>query len=298
MRNSVRTATALAIAGGIVGFPGAGPAAADPVSRTLRYTCSTGGFSLPFKVRIDANIPKSVAVDERTPKFALSATAPLNADTTKMLNEIGVKTVKGRVDAKVHVAVAPKGDADVNVRVKVKTTIPASGAFSITARGFAPPLTFRQPGRAKITIGDLVAQLTPKNAKGEALGQVNARCKLEPSQDNVIGSFRITEAKGTTGPSTPGTAGSGGAGSGVAGSQDAGSGGAGTTDTDASGTSAADEPASGATASQTKGALPHTGAATGRWLLGGAGVLLAAGTAAFFAARRIRTDGGADAAAT
>ncbi|WP_079151989.1 DUF6801 domain-containing protein [Streptomyces sp. RTd22] len=282
---------ALAIAGGIVGFPGAGPAAADPVSRTLRYKCSARGFEIqPVKVRIDANIPKSVVVDRPTPEIAVTARVLVNGGMTKMLRGVRVKTIEGEVEAKGHVAVASKGDTDVTVRVTVNANIPASGAFWVQAPGSTPSLKFKQPGRAKITIGDLVAHLTPKNAKGDAfLGRINARCELKPNQNNVIGSFRITETKGTTGPSTSGTAGSG----------DAGSGDAGTTDTDASGTLAADEPALGATAPKAKGALPHTGAAASPWLLGSAGVLLAAGTAAIFAARRIRMGGGAgDATAT
>ncbi|MGW2329511.1 DUF6801 domain-containing protein [Streptomyces sp. NPDC001700] len=287
---------ALAIAGGIVGFPGAGPAAADPVSRTLRYKCSAQGFEIqPVKVRIDAHFPKSVVADDPTPEIAVRARVLVNAGMTKMLRGIRVKTIEGEVAAKGHVAVAPEGDTDVTVRVPVNANIPASGAFWVQAPGSTPSLTFKQPGRAKVTIGDLVAHLTPKNAKGDAfLGRINARCELKPNQNNVIGSFRITETKGTTGPSTSGTAGSG-----VAGSGTAGSGVAGTTDTDPSGRLAADEPALGATAPKAKGALPHAGAVASPWLLGSAGVLLAAGTAAIFAARRIRMGGGAgDATAT
>ncbi|MFD9500451.1 DUF6801 domain-containing protein [Streptomyces sp. NPDC060035] len=285
VRSSIRLATAVAVACGIVGFPGAGPAAADPVSLTLRYTCTSQLIeNLPVTVRIDSDVPKSAAVGEPTAEFVVSAAVPVDADATKMLGRIGVKSVEGTMDAKARVA-APEGDVDVKFPGNVKADMPASGAFHVKVTGSAPTLTFRQPGSAKITVGGLVAHLTPRDASGDVTfpGRIHARCKLDAGQNNVMASFHITGTRTTAGASTSGTTG--------------------TTDTAASGTSAAsgvsaaDETASGATAAKPMGALSQTGAGAGPWLLGGAGVLLAAGAGAIFAARRTRTDDDAETSA-
>lgn len=280
-RSSFRLATGVVVAGGIVGALGAGPAAADPVSRTFRYTCSTRLIeNLPVAVRLESGIPKSAAVGRPTPKFVVNAAVPVNADATKILGKIGVKTVEGTVDAKASVA-APEGDIDVTFPANMKANVPASGSFYAKATGSAPALTFRQPGSAKITVGDLVAHLTPRDASGDVTfpGKIDARCELDAGKKNVLASFHITGTRTTTGPSASGTSG--------------------TSDTAASGTSAADETASGATAAKPKGALSQTGADVSPWLLGGVGVLLASGAGAIFAARRTRTDEGAgDAAET
>ncbi|CAM5582610.1 hypothetical protein SALBM311S_05657 [Streptomyces alboniger] len=278
-RSSFRWATVVVVAGGIVGIPGAGLAAADPVSLTLRYTCSTSLIeNLSVTVRIDSDIPKSAAVGRSTPNFFVNAVVPVNAEATKMLGKIGVKTVEGTVDAKASVA-APEGDIDVDVPGNVKADMPESGSFQVKATGSARALTFRQPGRAKITVGDLVAHLIPKDASGGVTfpGKIDARCKLDRGQNNVIASFHITGTRTTTGSSTSGTVG--------------------TTGTAASGTSAAGETTSGAAVAKPKGALSQTGGGANLWLLGGAGVLLAAGAGAIFAARRTRTAEGAGDAA-
>lgn len=289
--NSFRWATAVAFAGGIVGVPGAGSAAADPVSLTLRYTCSTSLIDdLPVTVRIDSDIPESAAVGQPTPKFVVTAAVPVDAGATKLLSKIGVKTIEGTVDGKARVA-APEGDTDVTLPFSVKADIPVSGSFDVKVTGSAPALTFTQPGSAKVTVGDLVAHLTPKDASGDAMfpGKIDARCTMDTGQRNVLALFQITGDGTTTGPSTSGTTGSGTTGSGTTG----------TTDAAASGTSETDETASGATAAKPNGVLPQTGAGATPWLLGGAGLLLAAGGGAILAVRRTRTDDDAgDAAGT
>ncbi|MGP3922775.1 DUF6801 domain-containing protein [Streptomyces sp. 8N616] len=277
-RSALRLATAVGVAGGIVGVFGAAPAAADPVSLTLRYTCSTELIEdLPVTLKIDADIPKSAEVGKRTPKFVVKARLPVPANATKVLGKVGVKTVEGRVVAKARVA-APEGDIHVKLPVNVKTKVPASGAFDVKATGAAPALTFKQPGSAKITVGDLVARLTPKDASGDVTfpGKMDAKCKLNDGQNNVMASFHIAGTRTATGPATSGTTGT-----------------TGTTDTatsGTSGTSGGDETASGTTAPKPNGSLAHAGAGATPWLLGGAGVLLAAGGSAVFAARRSRTD--------
>ncbi|MET9882988.1 DUF6801 domain-containing protein [Streptomyces sp. NPDC006430] len=255
------------------------------MSLTLRYTCSTGLIgNLPVTVRIHSDVPESAEVGKPTPTFPVNAVVPVPADAAKVLGTIGVTTVEGTVEAQARVA-APEGDSRVKVPVDVKAGIPAAGSFDIEASGSAPALTFRRAGSARITVGDLVAHLALKDASGDVVypGEIDAQCTPDAGQNNVLASFRITGTSTGTGTDTSQTA----------------SGATGTAGTAAApGAPAADRTASGATGSTPQGALPETGADPDLWLLGGAGVLLAAGAGTLFAARRTRADDGAgDAAA-
>ncbi|MGP4000343.1 DUF6801 domain-containing protein [Streptomyces sp. 8N706] len=195
--------TAVGVAGAIVGVPGAGPAAADPVSLTLRYTCSVPAIDdRPVTVMMHSDIPRSTAVGEPTPKFVIRAALPVNAADTKGLGKAGIKTIEGTVDAKVRVA-APEGDSDVRVPFHVaRTNVPASGPFSVKATGVAPPRTFSQPGRAKITVGDLVMRVT---ASGVMTVKLDVPCRLDAGQNNVVALFDITGTRTTAGRATSGT---------------------------------------------------------------------------------------------
>ncbi|MEV6727978.1 DUF6801 domain-containing protein [Streptomyces sp. NPDC051364] len=289
-RSPLRLATVAAVAGGVLGLSGTGPAVAEPVSLTLRYTCSTGLIgNLPVTVRIHSDVPESAEVGKPTLRFPVNAAVPVPADAAKALGRIGVTTVEGMVEAQVRVA-APEGDSRVEVPVDVKAGIPVAGSFHVEASGSAPALTFRQAGSARITVGDLVAHLALKDAKGDVAypGEIDARCTPDAGQNNILASFRIT---GTGTGTRTGT----GTDTGQAASEATGT--AGTAA--APGAPAADRTASGATESTPQGALPETGADPDLWLLGGAGVLLAAGVGTLFAARRTRADDGVgDAAGT
>ncbi|WP_405832686.1 MULTISPECIES: DUF6801 domain-containing protein [unclassified Streptomyces] len=299
-RGPLRLAAVAAVAGGVLGLSGTGPAAADPVSLTLRYTCSTGLIgNLPVTVQIHSDFPASAEAGKPTPAFPVSATVPVPADAARALGGIGVTSVEGTVEAQARVA-APEGDSRVSVPVEVKARIPAAGSFRVETSGSAPSLTFRQTGSARITVGDLVAHLALKDARGRVVypGRIDARCTPEAGQNNVLASFRITGAGAGAGAGT-GTGVGVGAGTGTDTGQAApgATGPAGTAA--APGAPAADRTASGATDSTPQGALPETGARPDLWLLGGAGLLLAAGAVTFAAARRTRTDDGAgDAAAS
>lgn len=209
-RSAFRLAITVCVAGGVIGAFGAGSATANPVSLTLRYECS---FPLindqPAAVKIDANIPKSTVVGEPTPKFVINAAVPVSAAAASGLRLIGMRTVEGTVNAKVVVA-APQGDIHVTLPVTVpRTNIPESGSFYVKATGTAPALTFSRPGSAKITIGDLALRLIPSDASGNVTfpGKIDAPCKLDPGQNNVVASFDIAGMRTTTGPATPGTPG-------------------------------------------------------------------------------------------
>ncbi|MFJ5227961.1 DUF6801 domain-containing protein [Streptomyces sp. NPDC088400] len=190
--------TALGTAVGVVGVSGAGIAAAQPVSLTLKYTCDVPVIKDPhITARIDANIPASVVVGQSGKKVAVGAGTTVDASLTPWLGRLGVKTVEGRVDAKIRVA-APQAGSQVRVvplRI-AKTGVPASGSFDIAATGAALTPTFTRPGTARITVGDIVLNVVGKKAGGDALDEFRVPCTLDPGQDNFVGSFEIT-AKGT-----------------------------------------------------------------------------------------------------
>ncbi|HXA59611.1 MAG TPA: DUF6801 domain-containing protein [Streptosporangiaceae bacterium] len=203
-------ATALGAASGIVGVLGAGTAAAQPASSTLRYTCSfptIGGR--PITARISMDIPTSLAVGESSRPFAIKAVATVDATFASGLrNILGVRIIEGTLDAETSVT-APQGEIGVPVHLTITKTSIASGSFDIPATGTAPTLTFSKPGSARITAGDFTLHLVPKDANGNITypGKINVPCTLNTGQDNVVTSFDITGARTTTGPAASGTTG-------------------------------------------------------------------------------------------
>ena len=188
---------AAAMGAAAVGVLGAGTAAARPVSLTLKYTCTfpvVGGRSV--SMRVGADIPKSIAVGASTPRFILHGVATVvDSITSQALRQIGVRAVDGTVNAAATVT-APQGKTHVSVRFKLAhTKIPTSGPFDLEATAKAPAFTFKRPGTGRITVGDLILHLAPKDANGNLpLGNVDAPCKLGPGQNDVLASFPITSA--------------------------------------------------------------------------------------------------------
>ncbi|MGW2415063.1 DUF6801 domain-containing protein [Streptomyces tubercidicus] len=202
-RKALGLTMAVGVAGASVGVFGAGPAAADPLSLELRYTCSVlAVHDRPGTVKIDTDVPKSAAVGKPTPKFDIHAAVPVSAADTRGLRGAGIKTIQGTVEAKVRVT-APEGDTDLRVPFHVaRTSVPASGPFLVKATGAAPKRTFSQPGRAKITIGDLVMHVTASSVMTVTL---DVPCKLDARQNHVVASFDIAGTGTTTGPAPSGT---------------------------------------------------------------------------------------------
>lgn len=277
MRTALGVATAVGAAVGVMGVSGAGTAAAQAAPLTLKYTCKVPVIgNQPFTAKIDADLPASVAVGESSPKFAINAGTTVQKDLTPWLGRIGVKTVEGIVEANIGVA-APQGDRHVKAPLHIaKTSVPASGAFDVTAAGAAPALTFSQPGNARITVGDIRLHVVGKKADGSVRGKLDLRCTLDSEQKDVVGSFEITGAGTTTGSTTSGTSGT----------------------TSSGGTTAGGTPDLPSTdgSSTPTGASPHghgksTIAATGQDLRGlilpTAGVLVA-GVVAFLIGSRLR----------
>ncbi|MFD5399450.1 DUF6801 domain-containing protein [Streptomyces sp. NPDC127097] len=206
---------AVGVAGASVGMFGAGPAAADPLTLELRYTCSVlAANDRPGTVRIDSDVPTSAAVGRPTPKFAIRAAVPVSAADARGLRKAGIKSIQGTVEAKVRVT-APEGDTSLTVPFHVaRTHVPASGPFVVKATGAAPSRTFSRPGRAKIAIGDLLVHVT---ASGVMTVKLDVPCKLDPRQNDVVASLGIAGTGTTAGPDPSGTAGT--ATSGTTGSQ-------------------------------------------------------------------------------
>ncbi|MEU2872163.1 DUF6801 domain-containing protein [Streptomyces olivoreticuli] len=209
VRIALGATAALGAAVGIVGVSGAGTASAQPVSLTLKYTCKVPVIdNLPFRAKIDADIPGSVAVGEPSRKFSVDARTTVDTDLTSKLHLIDVKTVEGSVDAEIGVT-APQDDRHLRVPLSIpKTSVPASGSFDVKAAGDAPSLTFRQPGNARITVGDITLHVVGRKANGDILGKkLNIQCALDSHQNNGIGSFEITGTGTTTGSTTSGHSG-------------------------------------------------------------------------------------------
>ncbi|MGY5135254.1 DUF6801 domain-containing protein [Streptomyces nigrescens] len=214
-RGAMGLATAVGVAGGMLGVFGAGTAAAAPTSLTLRYRCAFPYVGAqPVTMKIDSDIPKSAVVGRPTPKFRIDAVVPVSSDRTKVIRLAGVRSIEGTADAKALVA-APQGDLDVSLPFDVsRTNVPESGSFHVKATGAAPARTFTRPGSAKITIGDLTLRLALKDARGNPTGpgEVDAPCTLDAGQNTVVASFDITGAKTPSGSVTSGSTCTAGAG--------------------------------------------------------------------------------------
>ncbi|MER7349260.1 DUF6801 domain-containing protein [Streptomyces aurantiacus] len=225
-RSALRLTLAIGVAGAGLGVCGAGPAVADPVSLELGYTCSVPVVrERSGTVKIDSDVPKSTPVGKPTSEFVIRASVPVNAADTRGLRRAGIKTIKGTVDAKFRVR-APEGDTNLNVPFQVATAnVPASGPFLVKATAAAPKRTFSRPGKAKITVGDLVMHVT---ASGVLTVKLDVPCRLGAGQNNVVASFDITGTGTGTGAGT-GTGTGPGTTTGPAPSETAGAGTSGTT---------------------------------------------------------------------
>lgn len=210
---------AAGVAGTGVGIFGAAAAVAAPAAPALRYTCAVSeDEQRQGEVRIDANVPESAVVGEPTPKFVIRATVPVSAADADELRKFHVSSVSGTADVKTRVTVAGKA-TPLSVRFRMtRTRIPASGPFQIKATGEAPARTFDEPGKAKITVGDLKAHVAA--SAGPVTVNLNLPCALDPDQNDVVASFEVTRAGSTTAPAPSGTAGT--ATSGTTGAQDQG----------------------------------------------------------------------------
>ncbi|WP_309246798.1 DUF6801 domain-containing protein [Streptomyces somaliensis] len=196
-RRAAGLVTAVGVAGASVGVFAAGPAAAAPAPLKLRYTCSAPVIGdRPGTVEMESDVPKSATVGKPTPEFVVRAAVRVSAADAEALRKARIRTIEGTVKAKVRVT-APEGDTDLGVPFDVATTtVPESGPFVVRATGVAPRRTFSQPGKARITVGDLTAAVT---ASGGMTVKLDVPCRLNPGQDNVVARLDIRTGP-TTGP--------------------------------------------------------------------------------------------------
>ncbi|QKW39553.1 hypothetical protein HUT06_40580 [Actinomadura sp. NAK00032] len=198
MRSRNRIAAALAVAALVAACVGAVPAAAaaGPATLGLDYHCT---FPLlgpqPVHVDLTATVPDRVEVGEVMPGIVVDSVSAVNAESARGLTALDATTLEGHAlaDAMLTVPEMPDGlPVEVDSALE-KTSIPASGGFSVKGRGQAPDLTFTQPGPGKVTVGNLVLTLTPRTDDGgeSGLGTFESECTQDPGQNNVLASFTI-----------------------------------------------------------------------------------------------------------
>ncbi|MFD8567659.1 DUF6801 domain-containing protein [Streptomyces sp. NPDC059639] len=185
----------------MVGAIGAGTAAAQQLSRTFGYTCTspvTGNQS--FTAEVTANVPDTITVGQAGRAVTVNVVAKVNASFTQWMANAGMSTIEGTVDASAHVA-APHKQLDIAVPFRMtRTTAPASGPFKVRATAGVTTPTFSHPGRATVTTGGITLHLLAKNASGTAYLQADAPCTLNAGQSNVVTSFDITQASSAPSP--------------------------------------------------------------------------------------------------
>ncbi|MFE4515316.1 DUF6801 domain-containing protein, partial [Kitasatospora sp. NPDC056783] len=197
-RSGTRTvlglATAVMTAVAVPAAFGPGPAAAASVSRTLHYTCSALVISVPADITVTADVPASMEVGRPSPRFTVRGTAWVDESFTQYAYALGATSVDGSILAHGTV-VAPEGTIPQDVPLSiVRTAIPASGSFSLTATGTAPSVTLSRPGPGKITIEGFTVRVTPRNASGAPtwVGPIGGDCSLNPGQDNALQALDVT----------------------------------------------------------------------------------------------------------
>ncbi len=197
----LRGATALAITAAITVFDPTTAGATQRVSLAPTYTCAfpvIGDQSAP--VQIDSSIPDSIAVGQSTERYVVHASATAPWELALGLRLAGVSTITGTAEGRAYVK-APQGDLAQTVHFDIdKITIPAFSSFTGTATGGMPEVTFSEPGRAEIVVGDLTMHLVPRDSSGNltSLGEMTVPCTLNPGQNEVAASFTITGAPSRT----------------------------------------------------------------------------------------------------
>ncbi len=187
-----------------------GPAAAEPVALELDYRCN---FPLmagePVVVRVTTDLPRRLAVGERMPPITLETADTVSAYAAKGLTTMYAATLEGTADASA-VLTTPDGlRLPLTVpNVLEKAEIPKTGEFTVQSRGSTPGLVFDTPGEARITVGDLLLRLTPRDASGEltGLGTFESECVQVPGQNDVLAVIQVGDEPGPGGYTAKGSA--------------------------------------------------------------------------------------------
>ncbi|MEU4744298.1 fibronectin type III domain-containing protein, partial [Actinosynnema sp. NPDC023658] len=171
-------------------------------------------YSCPFPlignqtVTVDINtnsLPAEIAVGQPTPRIDITAVANAGPTSTQALRLIGAETVQGTATA-TSLVKSPQGHLAVAVPTNMPNQPIPAGDLVVNGAGFAPALTFDQPGTATLSVHDLVISMTPKKADGSdtGLGTFVADCTpVDAAQRTVLHTFTVTPARDTEAPSTP-----------------------------------------------------------------------------------------------
>ncbi|WP_415949625.1 DUF6801 domain-containing protein [Streptomyces sp. KLOTTS4A1] len=176
----------MALLAGFIGMSSGAPAAADPVSLTQTYECV---FPLiqedPLTVVIKADLPSAVDVGEPIPAFAVTSVATVSDGAASGLKAVGSATLEGVATADVTVNMPEGPPLDIALENTISSTpLPDPAAeFTVTARGEAPRLTFRQSGTVSIDVNSLLLTMTPRDAAGDktSLDTFETECTLDPA---------------------------------------------------------------------------------------------------------------------
>lgn len=204
----------------------AGPAA-NAADVALNYQCTYPLIgSQPLKVAINASIPQSSPVGQKTQPFAINAVATPGGDTASGLGLILAKSLEGTAVASPTISGAGINGLNLKVPITIAPyAIPSSGALALNATGATPAITLSQPGLANITLGALSLNLTAKDAAGVPIqlppvgadsdgnpDTFDVSCTLDPpSQSPLLATITATtgsEAPDSQAPSVPGGVGS------------------------------------------------------------------------------------------
>jgi chitodextrinase len=182
------------------------PAAADSEA-TLRFHCSYPMIGArPLTVTISTNLPAEVQAGRPTPPIEARTVATISADTTPGMVLVGAKTMEGEAIASATITTPGAQPLDLEVDANLeKATVPSSGAFDAVAVAEIAPITFTQPGEARITVSHLLLRITLRDAQGRLTGlhTFDSDCTLDPGQDGVIATTTVTGGADTQPPTAP-----------------------------------------------------------------------------------------------
>jgi hypothetical protein len=216
MNICIRTLTG-AVATTLVGASlalGSTPALADDApsasATTLDYTCT---FPLvgprPVEVQITTNLPERLAAGEETPTVEVETIATVDSLAAEGLSTVGAATLSGTAHA--SAILHQPGGSKLNLEVPAEiaeTPVPASGSFTTDATASLFPIVFDRPGTARVTVGNLVLTITPRDHDGRTTGldTFHTDCELLPGQEDTVAVVEVVE-DGPEEPNNPPTAG-------------------------------------------------------------------------------------------
>jgi hypothetical protein len=193
----LRATAATGMALGLTAFPGTGAQAAQQVALTVTYTCTFPEIGTQsVAVAITSSAPNSIAVGQSTADIVVTATVTVPWELTVGLRAYGVSTVTGTAAGQADIDVPQGAWAETVPFTIPKISLPDFSSFTASATGSVPSITFSEPGRAEVTVGNLTAHLAPLDSNGNLtrLGEIDVPCTLKSGQDVTAASLAITAA--------------------------------------------------------------------------------------------------------